>query len=148
LTKTYLFDIFYYKKLRELTGGIDLANILVMDDEELIRTVMTDLIECLEHSCITAVNGEKAIEIYKEFQSKDKPVDLVILDVFVKNGWGAEKTISELLKINPKVISVVSSGDPEDKLMQKYSQFGFKDTLKKPYKIVDIQSLFSKHNIN
>jgi DNA-binding NtrC family response regulator len=118
-----------------------------MDDEEIIRTVMTDLIECLGHKCITAENGEKALEIYKKHFNSDNPVNCVILDISIAQGMGAESTITELLKIDSDVTAVVSSGDPESPIMRNFSQYGFKDTLKKPCRMADIQELFKRQNL-
>lgn len=125
-----------------------MANILVMDDEELIRTVMTDLVECLGHSCITAKSGENAIEIYKNHLKSNKKIDCVILDVFVKGGLGAEPTADEILKLNKNAIIVVSSGDSEEPVMRNFENYGFSDVLEKPCKIKDIENLFERHNIN
>lgn len=125
-----------------------MAKILVMDDEEMIRDVMTDLIECLEHNCTTSVCGEEAIELYKKsFEANDK-FDLVILDYNVKNGMGATNTAEELLKIDENALLVISSGDTELDEMRNFKKYGFCDYLKKPCKLNDVIDLLKKQNIN
>ena len=52
-----------------------MANILVVDDEEDILEMTSDLLESSGYDVLTALNGETAIEMVK-----DNSIDLIILD--------------------------------------------------------------------
>jgi len=62
-----------------------------------------------------------------------KPFDLVILDLTIPGGIGGVKTISELLKIDPQVKAIVSSGYSNDPIMSNYEDYGFCGVVPKPY---------------
>ncbi|MDZ4859092.1 MAG: PAS domain S-box protein [Candidatus Hydrogenedentes bacterium] len=80
--------------------------ILVVDDEQLLRAVLQDILEMSGYDVIQASTGEEAIEVY---QSRGKDISLVIMDV-VMPGMGGARALDELWKINPDLRCVVSSG--------------------------------------
>ncbi len=46
--------------------------------------------------------------------------------------------MEKLLKINPEVKAIVSSGYSNDPVMSNYEDYGFKAVVPKPYRINDI----------
>jgi len=46
---------------------------------------------------------------------------------------GGQETIQELLKIDPNVKAIVSSGYSNAPVMSNYKQYGFKGIIPKPY---------------
>ena len=61
-----------------------------------------------------------------------QPFDLVILDLTVKGGMGGKEAIKELLKIDPKLKAIVSSGYSNDPVMNNFTAYGFAGALPKP----------------
>ncbi len=51
---------------------------------------------------------------------------------------GGRSTIKELLKIDPDVRAVVSSGYSNDSVMANFPEHGFCDAVLKPYKTKDL----------
>ncbi len=80
-----------------------------------------------------ATNGAQAIQMYRDADKGQNPFDLVILDLTVPGGMGGAKTIPELLKINPKVKAIVSSGYSNNPIMANYEDYGFCGVVPKPY---------------
>ena len=80
--------------------------ILLVDDEEYVRDLGKRILERAGYTVITASNGKEALEIYAREQSN---IGLVVLDLIMPQ-MGGEKCLEELLKINPHVKVVVSSG--------------------------------------
>jgi DNA-binding NarL/FixJ family response regulator len=80
-----------------------------------------------------ARNGEEAIALYQE-----RAYDVVMLDLTIPGGMGGKETIKELLKIDPNVKAIVSSGYSSDPIMGEYQQYGFKDVIAKPYGIEEL----------
>ena len=54
-----------------------------------------------------------------------QPYDVVILDMTVRGGMGGRETVQRLLKIDPAVRAIVSSGYSQDATMSRYRDFGF-----------------------
>jgi PAS domain S-box-containing protein len=116
--------------------GARTGNILLMDDEQIVRDVAVDLIRALGHKVEFAVNGEEAIDKYIKAKNTGMPFDIVVLDLTIKGGIGGAETLKKLLEIDPTVKAIVSSGYSDDGVTATYLEQGFKAFLKKPY-IVD-----------
>ncbi len=114
------------------------CRVLVMDDEHMIRVVAGDLLRELGHEAEFAEHGDAAIELYKRAKMEGRPFDLVILDLTIRGGMGGEGTLRELLKIDPGVKAVVSSGYSDDEVIATYRQHGFSSFLKKPYNMGEL----------
>lgn len=124
------------------------GKILVMDDERLIREVLSSMLGLLGYDFTCSEEGREAIDLYHEALVQKQPFDLVILDLTVAEGKGGVATASELLKLNPEVKILVSSGFASDPVVANYQDYGFCGTLSKPYTLNQLsevlQSLLSK----
>ncbi len=121
--------------------------ILFMDDDEEIRKVAVKMIELLNCEAVTVPDCESAISIFTQEFEQGAPFDLVILDVTIPGGPGGEETIKELLRVDPGITAIVSSGYSNSHVMSDYKEYGFSAVISKPYKfdelISTIGSLFS-----
>jgi len=116
------------------------ARVLVMDDDELIRSLAREQLGELGNEVEVAVNGEEVLARYQE-AAASQPFDLVILDLTVRGGMGGLETLRNLKEIDPGVQAVVSSGYSEDAAVANYLEHGFKAFLKKPYKIQELRNV-------
>ncbi len=114
------------------------ARILVMDDEELVRDLGRELLGMLGHDVEIAKHGQEALEKYKDAMAEGRPFDLVILDLTVRGGMGGSETIQKLVKIDPAVKAMVTSGYSDDAIIANHLEHGFKAYLKKPYDIDEL----------
>lgn len=80
-----------------------MARILLIDDDELIRAMLTEALEEDGHQVQAAANGRQGIERY----SSD--FDLVITDIVMPEQEGIQ-TIMELRKLDPSVKIIAMSG--------------------------------------
>ena len=112
--------------------------ILIMDDDLAILDVATHMLDMMNFTVETATNGQEAVEIYKKAQRDGAPFDGVILDLTVPGGMGGKETLQELLRIDPYVKALVSSGYANDPVMAEYKRHGFKSFVPKPYDIVQL----------
>ena len=106
-----------------------------MDDEEIIRSIIGIMLTALGHEAEFAETGEEAIAKYREAMSSGRRFDIVVLDLTVRGGMGGEKTIKELLTLDPEVKAVVSSGYADSTLISEYDSLGFSACLAKPYEV-------------
>lgn len=120
------------------------ANILVMDDEQLVRTVLQRTLEGLGHRVTACMDGQDAIEKYAEALERDDRFDMVFLDISIPGGMGGREACEELLMMDPLATCVVISGDTSDQLMVDYDSFGFVARLDKPFDVQDMARLVDK----
>jgi two-component system, cell cycle sensor histidine kinase and response regulator CckA len=117
------------------------GRILVMDDEEMMRILVGEILGHLGYEIQSVEDGEKALACFREAQAQGNPFDAVILDLIVSGGMGGKETIEELLKIDPSVKAIVSSGYSNDPVMVEFNRHGFKGALSKPYGINDLRDI-------
>ncbi|MDA8082172.1 MAG: PAS domain S-box protein [Nitrospiraceae bacterium] len=109
--------------------------ILVMDDEELVRTVTERMLNQCGCFAVFASDGEEMLEKYREAREAGHPFDAVIMDLVISSGMGGKEAIAKLLEIDPGAKAIVSSGYADDRIMQHYREYGFRGVLPKPYPI-------------
>lgn len=118
--------------------------ILLMDDEEMIRDLLSQMLEFLQYRTETAADGAKAIEAYQSALNSGDRFDAVILDLTVPGAMGGKETIEKLRRIDPDVRAIVSSGYATDDLVCHYDQWGFVGRIAKPFQIKDLDNLLRK----
>ena len=113
--------------------------ILIMDDEELIRTALTALLEELGHEVMQAADGAAALAMYREAMDAGQSFSLVIMDLTVPGGMGGREAAGRLRRMDPAARIIVSSGYSTDPIMGAYSEYGFDGVIAKPYRLEDLQ---------
>ena len=61
----------------------------------------------------------------------------MILDLTIPGGMGGRQTMEELLKLDPAVKAIVSSGYSNDLVLSNYQAHGFRGMVSKPYDVAD-----------
>ena len=120
------------------------GKILIMDDQESILKMVGRMLNFMGYDTVLTTDGAQAIDIYNEAYQSHKPFDVVILDLTVPGGMGGAQVIPELLKIDPKVKAVVSSGYSNDPIMSNYEDYGFCGVIPKPYSENQLSELLNK----
>ncbi len=116
------------------------GKILIMDDEDIVRQTIGQLVERLGYEISYAEDGQSAIEIYRREYEKGTPFAAVIMDLTIPGGMGGKDAIGELRKIDPQVCAVVASGYCNDPVMSNHQEYGFRAVVKKPVSIHDLSS--------
>ncbi len=112
--------------------------ILVMDDDEVIRTVMGAMLEQAGYRVSLTENGDEAVECYEEAKKYGYSFDAVIIDLNIPEGRDGRGTIKKLLEIDPEVKAVAMSGSVNDPAITDFKLYGFKSALKKPFTSNDL----------
>lgn len=109
--------------------------VLVMDDEEVVRTLISDILKSFGCTVETAVDGEEAIFMYQRALQGQVKFDIAIFDLTVPGGLGGKDAMQKLLDIDSQAKVIVSSGYADDPIMAHYSDYGFKGFVEKPFTI-------------
>jgi len=105
------------------------GHLLVVDDDELITEVLVEMLKELGCTSIQACNGQEGVEAYGRYQDE---IDAVILDMTMPVMSGAE-CFAKLIKINPDVKVILSSGYAQVDLQSQFSAGTLSAYLQKPY---------------
>ena len=112
--------------------------ILVMDDEESIRTLAVNMLEFLGFDAEVVDTGAAVLERYRTAQKSGRPFDAVILDLVVPGGMGGKETMEQLGEIDPTVTAIVASGYAQDPVMSGFGEYGFKGVIAKPFTLQEL----------
>jgi len=111
-------------------GEQSMARILVIDDDDHVRTMLRLTLEQAGYEILDAPNGKVGIDIYRE-----SPTDLIITDLIMPEKEGVE-TIQELRRDYPavKIIAISGGGrvSPEEYLPLA-EMFGAQRVFSKPF---------------
>jgi len=107
-----------------------MARILVVDDEELARFTIREILTKAGHEIDEAQNGIEAIECQMA-----EPFDLIVTDIIMPGKDGVEM-IAELKQDDPSIcILAISAGGPtgDSDFLKRAESVGADDILAKPF---------------
>ncbi len=108
--------------------------ILLVEDEESVLTVSKNMLSSIGYRILTAQNGPRAIEIYKNGNHK---IDLVMLDMIMP-GMSGEETFDQLKSLNPDIRVILCSGYSMNEQASRIMEHGCRFFLQKPFSIYDL----------
>lgn len=128
------------RNVPESSQGIEHGHgrILVMDDMEAMMTVASEIITMLGYEVECSTNGKDAIDAYKAAKNSGNPFDAVVFDLTVPGGMGGEEAAGILLKYDPKLLAIASSGYSTSNVMADYKDSPFTAVVPKPYRIKEM----------
>jgi len=118
--------------------------VLVMDDDETVRSVVYKMLELLGYEVEEASDGVEAIRMYEQALKQGKRYDAVIMDLTVPGGMGGQGAVSRILKIDPGARAIVSSGYSSHEVMADYKKYGFVGVVVKPFRINELGRLLKE----
>ena len=110
------------------------GKILVVDDEDVFREMMKDVLGYLGYDVLLSENGEQGIKAYREHHDE---IDLVILDMNMPVMDGKEM-FRELKKIDSNVKALLATGFAMDGEVHELMTEGVMGFIQKPFMIEDI----------
>jgi two-component system cell cycle sensor histidine kinase/response regulator CckA len=114
-----------------------MARILLIDDDEAVRTPTARILELLGHEVVIAEHGEAGLKMWRE-----QGADLVITDVCMPGMTGLE-VIVQLRAFAPDLAVLAMSGGLESQLLALLGtaeQAGAIRSLGKPYTLDELRS--------
>src|SRR5215208_6802016 len=77
------------------------GTILICDDEEIMRDVLSTILSGVGYKVDLAKTGEEAVELYSQ-----KPYDVVLMDVSMP-GMGGLTALEELIKLDAEAVVLI-----------------------------------------
>lgn len=108
------------------------ANILVIDDEEMIGALFKETLEELGHRVISVQSGTEGLQLLKQ-----RDFDLVFLDLKIPGLDGAE-LFRQIKTVKPKLPVTIITGYPDSELMTRALSHGPFGVMNKPFGEQDI----------
>jgi CheY-like chemotaxis protein len=85
-----------------------------------------------------AADGVAAVKLYKAAMKSGRPFTVAILDLTIAGGMGGKAAIKKLLRVDPGVRAIVSSGYADDPVMARFRDYGFSGMVAKPYNLAEL----------
>jgi len=114
----------------EQKNGVSMKKILIVDDDDLIRELLYEILESNGYHVIEAENGNRALEILE-----NESVNLIITDIIMPDKEGIE-TIIEIKKKLPKTKIIAMSGGGQldaNSYLSIAKKLGVTKTISKPF---------------
>ena len=104
--------------------------VLLIDDEEVVREIGSDMLKTMGLRCLTAASGSEGIELFKKHGGE---ISLVILDIEMP-GISGEKVFHILRELRPDVKILIASGYGKDYLESEVFKSKIGHFMPKPFK--------------
>jgi len=108
--------------------------ILLIDDEEMILEVGSEMLMALGYKVLSAAGGRTGLHIYDQHKAE---IDLVILDMVMPD-LGGRETFEALKRSNRSIKVVLSSGYSLDGQAKEIMQGGCKGFIQKPFNLAEL----------
>ncbi len=108
------------------------ATILVVDDEEVIRSLFKETLEELGHTMVVAETGFEGLELVKQ-----QDFDLVFLDLKMP-GMVGEELFGRIKALKPRLPVTIITGYPDSGMMKRALAQGPFGVMNKPFSESDI----------
>jgi DNA-binding response OmpR family regulator len=120
-----------------------MAKILIIDDEEDIRSLLEIVLSSDGHDVTVANNGSKGIALHRQ-----QPFELIITDIIMPDGDGID-VIVNLNKADDKTPIIAMSGGRRKITDSQFNlsaalAMGVKETLKKPFTEIELRRAVKK----
>jgi two-component system cell cycle sensor histidine kinase/response regulator CckA len=123
---------------------INHQRILVMDDEEGIRDLTSQLLGSLGYEVTAVPDGVEALKTYERAMRRGENFQAVILDATIRGGMGGLATIEGLRKLDSQVIAIICSGYSDEAALAEFLQYGFRAALPKPFTRRDLADVVQR----
>lgn len=115
-----------------------MANLLIVDDEQSMRQLLTLVFGRAGHSVRSAENGRQALE-----QLRQSPADLIISDVKMPDMGGIE-LLTAARQLSPDVVIVMMTAFATVETAREAFKLGADDFIQKPFDIDELKLIVDK----
>ncbi len=124
------------------------GTVIVMDDDEIVRNILENMLENMNYKVISCINGNETIDTYKNFRTSGRNLKFMIFDLTISEGMGGLETIKKIRELDQDVPVFVSSGYADSNVISSPEEFGFTGSISKPFRMIELSRLLRKRGIN
>lgn len=124
--------MFIYQRIKE--ANMEINTILVVDDEDLMRDLISEMLKDKAKSVIPAQNGPEAIEIFMKIPK----IEMVITDMNMPYMSGLQ-LLEKIRQIDPIIPVIVMTGYSEIFGIEESLKSGVEEYIKKPFKKEELE---------
>ena len=118
---------------------------LVLDDEEVMRDIIGDMLETLGYTVVCKENGKDAIDFFIAETDANRKFAGMIFDLTIPGGMGGKEAIAEIRKFNKDIPAFVASGYADDPVMLDPAAYGFNGALVKPFMMAQLAEMLNRY---
>jgi PAS domain S-box-containing protein len=122
-----------------------IGTILVVDDEEIIRDIIGDMLVSFGYTVVCKENGEDALGFLSSEIKAHRKIIAIIFDLTIPGRMGGKDAIGAIRKLCSDVPVFVASGYAEDPVMANPKEYGFSASICKPFSKDDLAKILNEH---
>ena len=116
------------------------GTILVVDDEELLRTAYRHMLDGLGYRVLLAGDGQEAVDL---FRREHQAIDLVVLDM-VMPVMGGRQALARMRAIDARVPVLLASGYADSVELDETAAMAPAGFLRKPFRIAELSEAIAR----
>ena len=116
------------------------GRVLVVDDEETVRRVVSRMLEIMGYDATVVKSGDEAVRVMKSVQ---KPLDLVILD-WSMPGMSGQECFKELRSLDPRLRVLIASGHAVDGIPEETLEALGVGFVQKPFSVAALSQAIAQ----
>jgi len=114
------------------------GRILIMDDDQEIRELLSELLSQEGYLPVAVAEGSQAVREYQDSCERGDGYDCLIMDLTIPGGMGGREAMARIREFDPGAKAIVSSGYSNDPVMADYAGHGFAGRVAKPYQLEEL----------
>lgn len=125
-------------------AGSPPMRILVMDDQEDLRDVLTQGLAHLGHEALAVADGASAVAEFSAALAAGRPFGACIFDLTVPGGTGGLEAARQVRQLDPGALIVIASGYPGDLTDSEYVAAGVSAIVQKPFTLAQLRAILAR----
>lgn len=122
----------------------DHHNVLIMDDESSLRTLLSRMLGQLGHQVTACATGEEALAEFTKAKDLGAPFTHVILDLTIRGGMGGIEATEQLQRLQCDAQLILTSGYSNELGNLDQNKLGFAAVLKKPFTMTQLEAALER----
>ncbi|MFZ5892970.1 MAG: PAS domain-containing hybrid sensor histidine kinase/response regulator [Myxococcota bacterium] len=118
--------------------------VLVLDNDEMVRNVVTPMLQRLGHSVFATASSDEAFDAFDAALDRNQPYEVVLVDLTLPGDLGGSAVVERLRARDPVAKFIVMSGYSVDPLMADSQSLGLVGTLQKPFTIDALSDMLAR----